>query len=78
VVIKTNLAPSYIARMCHGFETVIVISRVCLAKRGEEKRIHFFFDIAGIGLGFMPMFIYRQSLAHSMSLLCQTLTDGHL
>jgi hypothetical protein len=28
VVIETNLAPSYIARMCHGFETVVAISRV--------------------------------------------------
>ena len=25
VVIKTDLAPSYIARMCHGFETVVLL-----------------------------------------------------
>jgi hypothetical protein len=29
VVIEADLAPSYVAGMCHGFEAVIVISHAC-------------------------------------------------
>ncbi len=30
VVIETDLAPSYVAGMCHGFKTVVVISHTCV------------------------------------------------
>jgi hypothetical protein len=29
VIIKADLAPSYVAGMCHGFKTVVVISHAC-------------------------------------------------
>jgi hypothetical protein len=29
VIIEADLAPSYVAGMCHGFKTVVVISHAC-------------------------------------------------
>lgn len=29
VVIEADLAPAYVAGMCHGFKTVVVISHAC-------------------------------------------------
>jgi hypothetical protein len=65
VVIETDLAPSYIAGMSHGFKTVVVRvlsknTRIAMARgRVGRKIIHVFLDIVGIGLCFMPMYTIR-------------------
>ncbi len=54
VVIKTDLAPSYVSGMCHGFNTVVVIStrvlnKIHISRRGarmEERNAYMSFSIS--------------------------------
>lgn len=74
VVIEADLAPSDVAGVCHGFNTVVVstlVTRVgqntqaATGREGRGKCIHIFLDIAGIRLGFMPA-VMAHIRAHSI------------